>query len=117
MYFQIEGCKRKEDGRFYIGKRCVYVYKTKNRRCVPQHPKIKTRLQAVWGKVIRVHGNNGAVRAKFRKNLPGHAMGHRVRIVSVVWTVYVLVNFLPSLISSLADAVPVVDLNHNDLLV
>lgn len=81
--FQIEGCKRKEDGRFYIGKRCVYVYKTKNRRCVPQHPGVKTRLQAVWGKVIRNHGNNGCVRAKFNKNMPGHAMGHRVRIVSV----------------------------------
>lgn len=79
--FQIEGCKRKEDGRFYIGKRCVYVYKTKNRRCVPQHPGVKTRLQAVWGKVIRAHGNNGCVRAKFNKNMPGHAMGHRVRIV------------------------------------
>ena len=88
--FQIEGARRKEHGRFYIGKRCVYVYKAQTRKCVPQHPERKTKLRAIWGKVTRLHGNTGCVRARFNRNLPGHAMGHRIRIVSFmffyVWT-------------------------------
>ncbi|XP_037956431.1 60S ribosomal protein L35a-like [Teleopsis dalmanni] len=78
---KIEGCRRKEHGRFYIGKRCVYVYKAETKKCVPQHPERKTRLRAIWGKVTRLHGNTGAVRARFNRNLPGQAMGHRIRIM------------------------------------
>uniref|UniRef100_A0A1A9X202 Large ribosomal subunit protein eL33 n=1 Tax=Glossina brevipalpis TaxID=37001 RepID=A0A1A9X202_9MUSC len=78
---KVEGCRRKEHGLFYVGKRCVYVYKAETKKCVPQHPERKTRIRAVWGKVTRLHGNSGAVRARFRRNLPGHAMGHRVRIM------------------------------------
>lgn len=82
--FQIDGCRRQKHGRFYVGKRCVYVYKAKTRKCVPQHPERKTRIRAIWGKVTRIHGNTGNVRARFRRNLPGHAMGQRVRIVSIL---------------------------------
>ncbi|XP_055386986.1 60S ribosomal protein L35a [Condylostylus longicornis] len=81
VILKIEGCRRKEHGLFYVGKRCVYVYKAKTRKCVPQHPKRKTKLRAIWGKVTRLHGNTGCVRARFRRNLPGHAMGHRIRIM------------------------------------
>uniref|UniRef100_A0A1L8EEZ2 Large ribosomal subunit protein eL33 n=1 Tax=Haematobia irritans TaxID=7368 RepID=A0A1L8EEZ2_HAEIR len=78
---KIEGARRKEHGQFCIGKRCVYVYKAETKKCVPQHPDRKTRVRAVWGKVTRLHGNGGAVRARFNRNLPGHAMGHRIRIM------------------------------------
>ncbi|XP_011206702.1 60S ribosomal protein L35a [Bactrocera dorsalis] len=78
---KIEGARRKEHGQFYIGKRCVYVYKAKTKKCVPQHPERKTRIRAIWGKVTRLHGNTGSVRARFNRNLPGHAMGHRIRIM------------------------------------
>ncbi|XP_037821644.1 60S ribosomal protein L35a [Lucilia sericata] len=78
---KIEGARRKEHGQFYIGKRCVYVYKAETKKCVPQHPERKTRVRAVWGKVTRLHGNSGCVRARFNRNLPGHAMGHRIRIM------------------------------------
>ncbi|XP_068156226.1 large ribosomal subunit protein eL33 [Drosophila tropicalis] len=78
---KIEGARRKEHGEFYVGKRCVYVYKAETKKCVPQHPERKTRVRAVWGKVTRIHGNTGSVRARFNRNLPGHAMGHRIRIM------------------------------------
>ncbi|KAI9576930.1 hypothetical protein GQX74_011353 [Glossina fuscipes] len=71
--FTISICRAKEHG--------IYVYKAETKKCVPQHPEHKTRICAVWGKVTRLHGNSGAVRARFRRNLPGHAMGHRVRIL------------------------------------
>ncbi|KAG4075166.1 hypothetical protein HA402_006183 [Bradysia odoriphaga] len=78
---KIEGCRKKEHGNFYVGKRCVYVYKAKTRQAVPKKPFIKSRVRAIWGKVTRLHGNTGCVRARFRTNLPGHAMGQRIRIM------------------------------------
>lgn len=72
-----------EHGKFYVGKRCVYVFKAPTRKALPQKPYIKSRVRAIWGKVTRLHGSTGAVRARFRKNLPGHAMGQAIRIVSI----------------------------------
>lgn len=33
------------------------------------------------GKIVSLHGRNGVVRAKFRKGLPGHALGTTVELV------------------------------------
>nr|ALS05250.1 60S ribosomal protein L35a [Tortanus forcipatus] len=77
---KMEGCANKDDASWYIGKRCAYVYKAKNKTSVPNSTE-KSHLRCIWGKVTRTHGNAGSVRAKFRRNLPPQAMGSRVRVM------------------------------------
>ena len=40
-----------------------------------------SRYRVQWGKVIHTHGKSGVVRAKFKKNLPGEAIGEKVRVL------------------------------------
>ncbi|XP_065086345.1 large ribosomal subunit protein eL33 [Ochlerotatus camptorhynchus] len=78
---KVEGCRNRKNALFYIGKRCVYVYRGKAKLNAPGAAEKKSNIRAIWGKITRSHGNSGSVRARFTTNLPGHAMGHRIRIM------------------------------------
>lgn len=41
-----------------------------------------SRIRVIWGKIIRLYGNSGVVRVKFRKNFFLIVMGKRIRVVS-----------------------------------
>ena len=71
---KIEGLNDRKDVPYYLGKRVAYVYKGKTE-------KNGERLRTIWGRVIGNHGARGTVRAKFRHNLPGSAIGNRLRVM------------------------------------
>jgi large subunit ribosomal protein L35Ae len=66
---RIEGLNDRNEVGFYLGKRVVYVQKSKNG------------FTTIWGKIASAHGNNGLVKAKFRKNLPPRAIGGTLRVM------------------------------------
>ena len=73
---KLEGCAGKDEAGWYVGKKCAYVYRAKNKTAVPN----KSEKSKLWGKVTRTHSNAGSIRAKFAKNIPPQAMGRRVRV-------------------------------------
>ncbi|MFH4980243.1 hypothetical protein AB6A40_006952 [Gnathostoma spinigerum] len=75
----LDGVHDRKAAQWYVGKKCVYVYKAHTKKKSPgQEP---SNVRAIWGKVTRIHGNSGVVRAKFHHNLPPKAMGNRIRIM------------------------------------
>ena len=52
----------------------AYIYKAKKEVN-------NTKFRVIWGKVCRPHGNNGVVRAKFRKNLPPCSIAGPCRVM------------------------------------
>lgn len=71
---RIDGVNEKKDADFYLGKRVAYVYKAKK-------GSDGKKFRVIWGRISRHHGTNGAVRAKFRTNLPPKALGAQVRVM------------------------------------
>ncbi len=71
---QLQGVADKKGSQFYMGKRICYIYKTKT-------VKNGSKFRAIWGRVTRPHGTNGAVRAKFSVNLPSKSLGGPVRVM------------------------------------
>merc|ERR1711967_132340 len=71
---KIEGVTQRSDVEFYLGKRVAYIYKAKREIN-------NTKFRVIWGKVCRPHGNNGVVRAKFRRALPPCSISGPCRIM------------------------------------
>jgi len=60
---KINDVNDKQSSEFYLGKKIAYIYRAKVE-------KNGSNLRAIWGKVMRRHGTNGVVRAKWSKNIP-----------------------------------------------
>ena len=77
---RIEGVNDRKEATFYLGKRVAYIYRA-HRKSKERGNKKPSKYRVMWGRVTRPHGNSGAVRAKFRHNLPPKAMGATLRVV------------------------------------
>ena len=66
---KIEGLNSRAEAQYYLGKRVVYIYKT------------KSGFKTIWGRIASPHGNNGIVKAKFAHNLPPRAIGATLRVM------------------------------------
>eukprot|EP01036_Dinobryon_divergens_P022398 gene22398-30649_t len=71
---QVDGVNDTEAGSFYHGKKVAYIYKAKTAVS-------GSKFRVVWGKVIRSHGTNGVLRAKFSTNLSPTTIGSSVRVM------------------------------------
>ena len=66
---RVEGLNSRKEASYYLGKRIVYVYRTKHG------------IKTIWGRIASQHGNNGIVKAKFATNLPPRAIGASIRVM------------------------------------
>ncbi|OCK81268.1 ribosomal protein L35Ae [Lepidopterella palustris CBS 459.81] len=70
----LEGVDTTSAAKFYLGKKVAYVYRA-------QKEIRGSKIRVIWGKIVRTHGNSGAVRANFRSNLPPKSFGASVRVM------------------------------------
>jgi len=66
LLLEIEGVDSRELASRYIGKRVIWSSPAKKQ---------------IFGKIAGTHGNNGVVRARFTKGLPGTAISAKVEII------------------------------------
>ncbi|KAI1812568.1 ribosomal protein L35A [Poronia punctata] len=71
---KIEGVDNTEAANFYLGKRIAFVHKA------PKEIR-GTNTRVIWGKVVRPHGNSGAVQARFSAPLPTKSFGASLRVL------------------------------------
>lgn len=76
---RLEGVQDRKATAYYIGKRVAYMYKAPTAK--PNANGEMSKYRVIWGKIIAPHGGSGAVRAKFRNNLPPSSIGKRVRVM------------------------------------
>ncbi|MEM2146363.1 MAG: 50S ribosomal protein L35ae [Candidatus Jordarchaeaceae archaeon] len=65
MLIKIQGIESDKDAAKFIGKKVIW-----------QAPSGKR----ISGKIVKVHGKNGVVRAYFKHGLPGHSLGTEIKI-------------------------------------
>jgi len=73
---EIIGCKTKDDARFYLGKRVLFVTSGVNRK-----KEDETERRTLVGKVVRTHGNSGVVRVKWARNITPNSFGKKCRVL------------------------------------
>ena len=69
VILKLEGLNDKKEAHYYLGKRVVYIYKS------------KSGFKTIWGRIRSHHGNNGLVLAKFLHNLPPRGIGAQLRVM------------------------------------
>lgn len=66
MIVEVKGYDSRAKAAQLVGKRIIWASPAK---------------KEIHGKIVSVHGNSGAVRARFSRGMPGQAIGARVAIV------------------------------------
>jgi large subunit ribosomal protein L35Ae len=66
IIIKVDSSKNKEQAKKLIGKAVSWT-----------NPEGKSKMQ-ITGKVVKEHGNSGAIRAIFERGLPGQAVGTKV---------------------------------------
>lgn len=63
----VEGVFSKQEAQKLVGKRVFWLTPCKKK---------------IWGVIAATHGNNGALRARFSRGLPGQAVGTKLEIMA-----------------------------------